>query len=157
MLHLYLQVQSETCCITAAKLYSRYQVLAGSWYCQLQSQGCKLSQSKHNARQHSPTRLTFVNVMHTFSPFHDFTAFLCKLYVQQTRAFTFSRCTSTSCGCLQDNKKIKSEAPYFELLTTELVASEDRIFNVSRFLPAIRYAQMTHCALSPCLHYFGQW
>ena len=46
------------------------------------------------------------------------------------------------CECLQDNKKMKSEAPYFELLTTELVASEDRIFNVSRFLPAIRYTLM---------------
>ena len=41
---------------------------------------------------------------------------------------------------IQDNKKIKSEEPYFELLTTELVATEERVFNVSRFLPAIRYS-----------------
>ena len=41
---------------------------------------------------------------------------------------------------LQDSKKINSEEPYFELLTTELVATEERVFNVSRFLPAIRCA-----------------
>lgn len=40
----------------------------------------------------------------------------------------------------QDNKKIKSEEPYFELLTTELVATDERVLNVSRFLPAIRSA-----------------
>ncbi|KAL3133701.1 hypothetical protein ABBQ32_008199 [Trebouxia sp. C0010 RCD-2024] len=39
---------------------------------------------------------------------------------------------------LKDSKKMKSEEPYFELLTTELVATEDRVLNVSRFLPAIR-------------------
>jgi len=40
---------------------------------------------------------------------------------------------------MQDSKKIKSEEPYFELLTTELCATEDRVFNVSRFLPSIRF------------------
>ncbi|DBA69003.1 TPA: hypothetical protein ACH3X2_013170 [Trebouxia sp. C0005] len=39
---------------------------------------------------------------------------------------------------LKDSKKIKSAEPYFELLTTELCATEDRVFNVSRFLPSIR-------------------
>ena len=43
----------------------------------------------------------------------------------------------------QDSKKIKSEVPYFELLTTELVATEERVLNVSRFLPAIRFAFVT--------------
>lgn len=41
---------------------------------------------------------------------------------------------------VQDGKKIKSGQPYFELLTTELVATEERVLNVSRFLPAIRCA-----------------
>lgn len=45
--------------------------------------------------------------------------------------------------CSQDNKKIKSEEPYFELLTTELAATEERVFNVSRFLPAIRSAVLS--------------
>ena len=40
-------------------------------------------------------------------------------------------------ACMQDSKKIKSSEPYFELLTTELVATEDRVFNVARFLPSI--------------------
>lgn len=40
---------------------------------------------------------------------------------------------------MQDSKKIKSAEPYFELLTTELCATEDRVFNVSRFLPSIRF------------------
>ena len=43
---------------------------------------------------------------------------------------------------MQDSKKIKSEEPYFELLTTELCATEDRVFNVSRFLPSIRFVRL---------------
>lgn len=49
-------------------------------------------------------------------------------------------CGTVFCIGVQDSKKIKSEEPYFELLTTELCATDDRVFNVSRFLPSIRLA-----------------
>lgn len=62
----------------------------------------------------------------------------CRVLLTRTRPMTLCILTSLVLLVLQDNKKIKSEAPFFELLTTELVASEEPIFNVSRFLPSIR-------------------
>ena len=50
--------------------------------------------------------------------------------------------SALSLCCVQNRKKVLSEEPLFALNAADLTESEEKVFNIGRFLPSIRCAAL---------------